>query len=162
MNSCDNDVNLLRYLDNQLSGQELETFCAHLQNCLTCKVRLEEERTLSAVLHRSRPLYRAPEELRSQVREILKQHPAASGAPGTCERLIRILQRPLLNRWPHLPSWGMWVPTLVVLTLMSYFCSWRGEAGACCKLCGDCSGGPSQLSRRQPCPRNSIGFSNIG
>ena len=121
MNSCDNGVNLLRYLDNELSGRELEAFCAHLQNCLTCKVRLEEERTLSTVLHRSRPLYRAPEELRSQVREILKQHPAASGAPGTGERLIRILQRPLLNRWPHLPSWGMWVPTLVILTLCLIF-----------------------------------------
>jgi len=120
MNSCDNGVNLLRYLDDQLSGQELETFCAHLQNCLTCKVRLEEERTLSTVLQRSRPLYRAPEELRSQVREIL-EHPAASGAAGTCERLIRILQRPLLNRWPHLPGWGMWVPTLVVLTLCLIF-----------------------------------------
>src|SRR5260370_30476735 len=45
MNSCDDGVNLLRYLDNELSGRELEAFCAHLQNCLTCKVRLEEERT---------------------------------------------------------------------------------------------------------------------
>jgi anti-sigma factor RsiW len=121
MNSCDNGVNLLRYLDNQLSGQELETFCAHLQNCPACKMRLEEERAFSSVLHGSRPLYRAPEELRSQVREILKQHPAASGAPGTRERLLRILHRPLLNRWPHLPSWDMWVPTLVVLTLCLIF-----------------------------------------
>src|ERR1700733_9486424 len=60
MSSCGNGVNLLRYLDNELSGQELETFCAHLQNCPTCKVRLEEERTLSTVLHRFRPLCGRP------------------------------------------------------------------------------------------------------
>ena len=45
---------------------------------------------------------------------------------------------------------------------MSYFCSWRGEAGGCCKVCRNCGRGSSPLSRRQPCPRNSIGFSNIG
>jgi len=44
MNSCDNGVNLLLYLDNELSDQELKTFCAQLQNCPTCKVGLEEER----------------------------------------------------------------------------------------------------------------------
>ena len=121
MNSCGDGVDLLRYLDNQLSGQELETFCAHLQNCLTCKVRLEEERRLSAVLHRSRPLYRAPEELRRQMSDILEQQSAAGGKARIYERLLRIPRRPLLNRGRHLPSWGMWVPTLVVLTLCLIF-----------------------------------------
>jgi anti-sigma factor RsiW len=49
MNSCSDSVNILRYLDNALSGQELETFGAHLQNCPTCKVRVEEGRALSRV-----------------------------------------------------------------------------------------------------------------
>ncbi len=117
MNPCDDAVDVLRYLDNELSGPELEAFRAHLQSCPTCKVRLEEERAFSSLLHQSRPLYRAPEELRHQVSEMLKQHPAAGGASGIYERLLRILQTPLLNRWPHLPSRGMWVSALVVVSL---------------------------------------------
>jgi anti-sigma factor RsiW len=114
MNSCDDAVNILRYLDTELSGPELEAFRAHLQSCPTCKLRLEEERVFSSVLHRSRPLYRAPEQLRSQVSEILEQHPAASGAASVYKRLVGILQRPFSNRRPHLISWGMLVTALMV------------------------------------------------
>jgi anti-sigma factor (TIGR02949 family) len=121
MNSCDDAVNILRYLDNELSGPELETFRAHLQSCPTCKVRLGEERVFSSVLHRSRPLYRAPEQLRSQVSEILKQHPAAGNAEGISERVLRILQRPFPNRWPHLLSWGILVTALMVVALCLSF-----------------------------------------
>ena len=120
MNSCDDVVSILRYLDNEFSGRELETFRAHLQSCPTCKVRLEEERALSTVLHRSRPLYRAPEELRSQVSEILRQHLAAGNAEGIYERLLRILQPPFPNRWPHLLSWGMLVTALMVVVCLSF------------------------------------------
>jgi len=121
MNSCDDAITLLRYFDNALSGQELERFRAHLQNCLTCRVRLEEERAFSSVLHRARPLYRAPEQLRRQVSEIFKQHSSGSGVPGVYERLLRTLQRPFLNRWAHLPSRGLWVPTLVIVSLCLVF-----------------------------------------
>ena len=122
MNSCDDAVNILRYLHNELSGPELETFRSHLQSCPTCKVRLEEERALSSVLHRSRPLYGAPEPLRSQVSEILKQHLAAGDAEGIYERrLLRILQWPFLNRWPHLLTWGMLVTALMVVVLCFSF-----------------------------------------
>jgi anti-sigma factor RsiW len=121
MNSCDDAVNILRYLDNELSGRELETFCVHLQSCPRCKVRLEEERAFSSVLHRSRPLYRAPEQLRSQVSEILKQHPAAGNAEGIYERLLRILQRPFPDRWPRLLCWGMLVTALLAVPLCLSF-----------------------------------------
>jgi len=121
MNSCDDIVNILRYLDNELSGAELESFRAHLKDCSTCQFRLEEERAFSIVLHRSRPLYRAPEELRSQVAEILKKGPALGGVPGVYERLLRIVQLRLLNCWPHLSSWGTWVTALVVLCLCLTF-----------------------------------------
>ena len=114
MNSCDDVVSILRYLDNEFSVRELETFRAHLQSCPTCKVRLEGERAFSTVLHRSRPLYQAPEQLRSQVSDILKQHPAAGNAEGIYERLLRILQRPFPNRWPYLLSWGVLVTALMV------------------------------------------------
>ena len=120
MNSCDDAVNILRYLDNELSGPELEKFRAHLQSCPTCKMRLEDERAFSSVLHRSRPLYRAPEELRSQVSEILRQHPAGN-AEGIYKRLLRILQRALPNRWPHPLSRGMLVTSLLVVALCLIF-----------------------------------------
>jgi len=117
MNSCDDAANILRYVDNELSGRELETFCAHLQSCRTCKMRLEEERAFSSALHRSRPLYRAPEQLRGQVSEILKQHPAEGNAEGIYERLLGILQRPFPNRWSYLLSWGVLVTALTVVAL---------------------------------------------
>jgi anti-sigma factor RsiW len=117
MNSCHDAVNLLRYLDNELSGRELESFRAHLQSCATCSVRLEEERAFSDVLHRSRPLYRAPEELRCQVSDIFRQHPAASGTRDVCEGLLRTLQSTFLDRGSYLPSRRSWVPALVVVIL---------------------------------------------
>jgi anti-sigma factor RsiW len=116
MNSCDDAVNILRYLDDELSGRELETLRAHLKSCRTCQRRLEEEQAFSRVLQLSRPLYRAPDELRSQVSEIL-QHPAAGNAEGIYERRLRILQRPFPNRWPDLLSWGILVIALMVAAL---------------------------------------------
>jgi anti-sigma factor RsiW len=121
MNSCDDAVNVLHYLDDELSGQELKRFRAHLESCPSCRVRLEEEWAFSSFLHRFRPLYRAPETLRSQVSEILQQHPSASGVPGVYERLLRILQRPFLNRWPHPRRWGMWVTPLLVVSVCLIF-----------------------------------------
>jgi hypothetical protein len=122
MNSCDDAVNILRYLDNELSGEELETFRAHLESCRICQVRLEEERTFSRFLHRTRPLYRAPEGLRHQVSQILKHFPGADdGAPRAYEGPLRILQRRLLNRWSHLPSWSVWTPALVAVSLCLIF-----------------------------------------
>ena len=51
---------ILLYLDNALIGPELEDFRSHLAECSVCQKRLERERTLSAMLHEGRPLYRAP------------------------------------------------------------------------------------------------------
>src|SRR5580704_11019349 len=121
MNSCDDAVNVLRYLDNELSGPELETFRAHLKICPTCQRRLEEGRAFSRVFHRSRPLYQAPEQLRSQVSEILMQHPAAGNAERIFLRLLRILQWPFPNCWPYLLSWGVLVTALMVVALFLSF-----------------------------------------
>jgi anti-sigma factor RsiW len=59
--------NVSLYLDNELRDQELEDFRAHLADCADCKSQLEEEQALTDLLHRSRPLYRASEELRARV-----------------------------------------------------------------------------------------------
>ena len=48
MNSCDEIVvKTLRYLDNDLQGQELEEFRSHLQSCASCRAHLEAEKALS-------------------------------------------------------------------------------------------------------------------
>ena len=60
-------VTLLRYLDKDLEGQELEEFRSHLDSCANCQSLVEKERALSNLLHRSRPLYSAPSGLRARV-----------------------------------------------------------------------------------------------
>jgi mycothiol system anti-sigma-R factor len=59
--------NLLRHLDQELSGQKLVDFRAHLEECAACRQEIEVEEELSRLLHRSRPLYAAPDALRDRV-----------------------------------------------------------------------------------------------
>ena len=56
-----------RYLDNDLQGEELDAFRNHLETCGGCRASLEAEFALSLLLRRSRPLYSAPDRLRSRV-----------------------------------------------------------------------------------------------
>jgi hypothetical protein len=59
MKPCDDlSVDLLRYLENDLSEQEVKYFRAHLNTCAFCQGRLEQERALSRSLQESRPLRR--------------------------------------------------------------------------------------------------------
>jgi mycothiol system anti-sigma-R factor len=68
MNNCDGfGIKILRYLDKDLEGQELEHFLSHLDFCARCREQLEAEKELSATLHRSRPLYAAPAALRDRI-----------------------------------------------------------------------------------------------
>jgi hypothetical protein len=68
MNRCDEyATKTLRYLHNDLEGQEVEDFLSHLKSCVSCQENLEAEKKLSATLQRSRPLYLAPAALRARV-----------------------------------------------------------------------------------------------
>jgi mycothiol system anti-sigma-R factor len=62
----------LGYLDNDLQGEELDEFRAHLETCAGCRASLEAELALSLLLRRSGPLYAAPERLRSRISAILR------------------------------------------------------------------------------------------
>lgn len=74
MSPCDNlNHELLRYLDDELGGQELAYFRAHLEGCVRCQVRLEQEQELSNILRRSRPLYTMPPESRAQILEVIEK-----------------------------------------------------------------------------------------
>ena len=68
MKGCDYyGMNIQLYLDKVLIGQDLEEFHAHLEECPTCRTELEAEEALSGLLHRSRPLYSAPDALRRRI-----------------------------------------------------------------------------------------------
>src|SRR5215813_2307239 len=78
MSSClEYSVKTLRYLDNDLKGQELEDFLAHVNTCADCRARLDSEQALSQLLKRSRPLYSAPAVLRARVSAATARHSPA-------------------------------------------------------------------------------------
>ena len=69
MNPCDEFVvKTLRYLGNDLKGQELDDFRFHLEACDNCRAHLKAESAPSETLRRSRPLYSAPAALRDRVK----------------------------------------------------------------------------------------------
>ena len=77
MKPCDDlNVDLLRYLDNDLSEQEFKYLRSHLDACVFCQDQLERERALSRSLQESRPLYSAPAELRIQVSVAMERNSA--------------------------------------------------------------------------------------
>ena len=96
MNACE-EHNVQLYLDNELRGQELEDFRAHLSGCVACREQLEEQQEFSDLLHRSRPLYTAPHELRTRV--MAAQHVSVSDqTPDPLpKRVLRLMKQPLWN-----------------------------------------------------------------
>jgi hypothetical protein len=74
----------VRYVGNELKGQELDAFCRHLSVCGNCRARVLEERTLTMILRRARPLYPVPSTLRASVSRIV----------ADCMERARNLERP--------------------------------------------------------------------
>jgi mycothiol system anti-sigma-R factor len=98
MKGCDDYCATIQiYLDRELSGQDLEDFPAHLEQCETCRTELEAEERLSALLHRSRPLYSAPDALRGRVMQTAESFRSTTApAPDRRDkRIATILARPL-------------------------------------------------------------------
>jgi anti-sigma factor RsiW len=62
-------VDILRYVGDELSPAQAEALRKHIDECVLCQRRLEQERLLSGVLRESRPLYAAPQTLRARVAE---------------------------------------------------------------------------------------------
>jgi mycothiol system anti-sigma-R factor len=106
MKGCDDySPTIQLYVDQELSGDELQDFRAHLEECPACRAELEAEESLSALLHRSRPLYLAPDALRQQVLQTVESAPVSGTyAPFRLQkRVTTILSRPLrvASRRPH-------------------------------------------------------------
>jgi mycothiol system anti-sigma-R factor len=109
MKDCGGDYSatIELYLDKELSGPDLEEFRAHLEECEACRAKLEEGEELSRLLHRSRPLYSAPDALRDRVMRTTKLFPASAPytPPRLRKRILKILARPLQSAGGGLHRW---------------------------------------------------------
>ncbi len=82
------------YLDDEIKGDELAKFEAHLDICADCRRACEDERRFLALVRASRPLYDAPPELRARVERTLSNVPAPYAAPpGLRQRVERSVWR---------------------------------------------------------------------
>lgn len=119
MNPCDGFENkTLRYLDDDLKGQELEDFLSHLQSCVNCRAHLEAEKALSQALHQCRPLYSAPRAVRDRIAaaQVLDASRGGVQVPGD-RREHRIFGKVLPGILQHVPSWRILTPAAIVLVL---------------------------------------------
>jgi|HubBroStandDraft_6_1064221.scaffolds.fasta_scaffold320484_1 anti-sigma factor RsiW len=123
MNPCDEYVvKTLRYLDNDLKGQELEDVRRHLESCVNCRANLEAEKALSQSLHRSRPLYSAPAALRDWVAATEMLYSASNRVHDPLyQRAYRILGERLSGSLQRLSSWRVLAPAALAITLCLAF-----------------------------------------
>ena len=115
MKGCDDySANIQLYLDKELGDQDFEEFRAHLKECPACRTELDAEEELSALLHRSRPLYSAPDTLRKRVMLAAESLPSTSPhAPVHLRtRIAKVLARPLQSA--RRPTW----PALIAAVLL--------------------------------------------
>ena len=125
MRACDAYRSMIPlFLDDELSGDELHDFRRHLVGCTDCQELLAEERALSQLLHRTRPLYQAPEVLRTRVSNIIHSE-VKSGfhAPERLRRsILRMLAAPRRTaatpalRWKQLVAVGLVTVVLCLFT----------------------------------------------
>jgi anti-sigma factor RsiW len=97
MKCCDDySATIQIYLDWELSGQDFDDFPAHLEQCEPCRTELEAAERLSALLHRSRPLYTAPNALCARVMQAAESfNSTTSYAPAHVTRRIA-----MASAWP--------------------------------------------------------------
>jgi anti-sigma factor (TIGR02949 family) len=123
MSACDDYRSMIPlFLDDELRGDELQDFRNHVMGCTDCQEFLAREQSLSQLLHRSRPLYQAPEALRARVSGIVaaEAHPGFHAPEPLRRRILRILTSPLKDadqpafRWKPMVAVGL----VIVLALL--------------------------------------------
>jgi mycothiol system anti-sigma-R factor len=123
MSVCDDYRSMIPLLlDNELSGNELQEFQEHLTSCTDCKEYLTAEQALSQLLRRTRPLYQAPEVLRSRVSGILssEDYSGLGASEPLRHRISRILASPLGSAAQPAFGWKQWaaVGLLIVFAFL--------------------------------------------
>jgi mycothiol system anti-sigma-R factor len=118
MKGCNDYTEAIQlYLDGELSSRDLEVFRVHLEGCQACRAELEAEAKLSALLHRSRPLYSAPDALRKRVMQAAQSFRSIT-APAPVRRNKRIatmFARPLQGARCGAYTWGALAPTILLV-----------------------------------------------
>ena len=71
------------YLDGELAGADARELEAHLRDCAECSRMQQEREALAAAIRREIPALRAPEELRTQLRQSLRKATQTKGARVT-------------------------------------------------------------------------------
>jgi anti-sigma factor RsiW len=106
------------YLDDELRDDDLEIFNAHLEECTSCRIQLEERRAFLEGIRSSRPLYVAPNALRDRIAQLLEEAPPAApvDAPEARPRVeeIRPADPPARLRLGLRPVVAMAASVLVV------------------------------------------------
>ena len=122
MKDCDDNYGstLQLYRDKELSGRELEEFEAHLEVCAACQAELEAGEELSRLLHRSRPLYSAPDALRDRVLRTLESSPSPAPYPPLRprKRVLDILTRPFQSAGRVIPRWAVLVAAILLVAAL--------------------------------------------
>jgi anti-sigma factor (TIGR02949 family) len=105
------------YLDWELGGQDLEDFPAHLTECEACRTELEAEERLSVLLHRSRPLYSAPDALRALVMQAAESFSSTTAhrPSHVGKRFATVLASPLQAARHAAHHWGALVATILLV-----------------------------------------------
>ena len=118
MSSCDEyAIKALRYLDNDLEGQELADFLSHLKSCTSCQEHLGAEKKLSARLHRSRPLYLAPAALRDRVAAATMQATSGRVQDSTRWHASRLQGEDVSGTLQRFANWRVLAPVAIAITL---------------------------------------------
>ena len=115
MKGCDDySATIQIYLDWELSGQDFDDFPAHLEQCEACRTELEAAERLSALLHRSRPLYSAPYALRARVMQAAESFSSTTshGPVHVRKRFATVLVWPSQAAGRGAHKWGTLVATL--------------------------------------------------
>jgi anti-sigma factor RsiW len=118
MNRCNEcATKTLRYLDNDLEGQELEVFFSHLTSCASCQEHFEAEKKLSATLHRSRPLYLASAALRARVAAATMQATSNRVQDSTRWHAPRLQGKDVSGALQRFANWRVLAPVAIAIAL---------------------------------------------
>jgi hypothetical protein len=118
MNNCDEyAIKALRYLNNDLEGQELKDFLSHLKFCASCQEHLEAEKKLSVTLQRSRPLYSAPAALRDRVAAATLQATSRGVQDSAHWNASRLRGKDVSGALQRLANWRVLVPLAMAIAL---------------------------------------------
>ena len=118
MSACEaHAVDLMLYLDDELSGGKLTEFLAHLKICAHCEASLEEQLALSATLHRFRPLYSAPPKLRARVAASLAKPQSQTIVARLYKGVGQRLKLTLRSAGRLIPRWTVLVPAVLGMIL---------------------------------------------